>query len=66
MKKLISISETLNKTIIEISKKEKISQSQLIETAMTTYLMLYKGATFQIKSVKMTAPGQLKIEDIKD
>lgn len=64
MKKLIVISESLNEILKKTAKKEGINQSHLIETALTVYLMMYKGAPIQAKKLsEMITPGQTEIFD---
>lgn len=64
MKKLIVISESLNQMLKEYSKKEGINQSHLIETALTVYLVMFKGAPLQAKKLsEMIVPGQTEIMD---
>jgi len=65
MRKLITISETLNESLKETAKKEGINQSHLIETALTVYLMMYKGAPLQARKIsEMIVPGQININEI--
>lgn len=64
MRKLITISEGLNDMIKSVSRKEGINQSHLIETALTIYLVMFKGAPLQAKKLsEMIVPGQTDIMD---
>ena len=43
MKKLISVSDTVGKKLEEISEKEGVTQSSIVQTALTIYLMMYQS-----------------------
>lgn len=41
MKKLISVSDTVAKKLEAISNKEGVTQSSIVQTALTIYLLMY-------------------------
>jgi len=71
MKKLISISQETVDYIETYSKKQGVSQSQIVETAMQLYMVIKQGITKDITIRKNKAyisvghPKQTTIEDFE-
>jgi len=65
MKKLIVMSESLNEILKEVSKREGINQSQLIEVAVTVYMMMFKGFHAEARGLnELLKPNQPEILEI--